>query len=155
MENRWHVCPGGFVVRTDGHQRHLENKLQPGLEALCFASTRSREKRRAPVTKIVNAPPMIEIFFRKLLYWPICWVSASRQLFEQCLGLLQFKRMETLGEPAETHCRETLDAMQGGDSGAAGSRSGYDPFTAGCRTLRMAAHWGRPEVTDQQPIRRD
>jgi hypothetical protein len=39
----------------------------------CYlASTRSREKRPPPVTKIATAPPMIEIFFRKLLYWPIC-----------------------------------------------------------------------------------
>ena len=41
-------------------------------------STRSREKRPAPVTKIVNAPPMIEIFFKKLLYWPICCGPAGQ-----------------------------------------------------------------------------
>ena len=33
----------------------------------------------AAVTKIVNAPPMIEIFFRKLLCWPICCGPAAHR----------------------------------------------------------------------------
>jgi hypothetical protein len=31
VENGRHICPGGLVVETDGHQRHLEDELQPGL----------------------------------------------------------------------------------------------------------------------------
>jgi hypothetical protein len=31
IENGRHICPGGLVVETDGHQRHLEDELQPGL----------------------------------------------------------------------------------------------------------------------------
>jgi hypothetical protein len=33
-----------------------------------FASIRSKEKQPPPVTRITSAPPMIEIFFRELLY---------------------------------------------------------------------------------------
>jgi hypothetical protein len=30
IENGRHIRPGGLVVETDGHQRHLEDELQPG-----------------------------------------------------------------------------------------------------------------------------
>jgi hypothetical protein len=43
------------------------------LVCCCYlVKMRSIEKRPPPVTKMARAPPMIEIFFRKLLYWPIC-----------------------------------------------------------------------------------
>src|SRR5713101_6645496 len=54
------------------HRNEINHALIRTRVNCYFASTRSSEKRPAPVTKIVNAPPMIEIFFRKLLYWPIC-----------------------------------------------------------------------------------
>src|SRR5437899_4579998 len=67
---------GGPKCHKGRHRQRHRNEINHGLirtrENCYFASTRSSEKRPAPVTKIVNAPPMIEIFFRKLLYWPIC-----------------------------------------------------------------------------------